>query len=113
MFTSPAPISSLFVKSAAKTLPVSTINKTPLKQNLLSGVNDWQLMVDFEHSKLVFPPEVYSTDLRPDILIWSQNSRMILLIELIVPAEENILLAQIWKTARHEQLAFLAKLINS
>ena len=38
---------------------------------------------------------------------------MILLIELTVPAEENILAAQIRKTARYEQLAFLAKLINS
>ena len=113
LFTPPAPISSSFVKSGDKTLPVSTINKTPLKQNLLSGANDWQLMVDFEHRKLVFPPEIYSTDLRPDILIWSQSSRMILLIELTVPAEENILAAHIRKTARYEQLAFLAKLINS
>jgi beta-lactamase class D len=62
---------------------------------------------------LVFPPEICSTDKRPDIIIWSQCRRMVLLIELTVPADENIVAAQIRKTARYQELSDLMKSVNN
>jgi hypothetical protein len=110
--TAPVPISSSFVKSGNNTTP-KVVNKAPLKQNSLYGADDWQLIIDFEHNKLVFPPEIYSTELRPDIVIWSLKLRMVLLVELTVPAEENIQAAQIRKTARYQNLATMMKSTNS
>ena len=111
-YSPPIPISSSFVQSGTK--PSLVINKVlPCRQNLLTGANDWQLLIDFEHQKLVFPPEICSTDKRPDIIIWSQCLRMILIIELTVPADENIVAAQIRKTARYQELSDLMKSVNN
>ena len=110
-YSPPIPISSSFVKSGTK--PSIVINKTPSRHNLLTDANDWKLLIDFEHHKLVFPPEIYSTDKRPDIIIWSQCQRTVLIIELTVPADENIVAAQIRKTARYQELSDLVKSINN
>src|SRR3954453_23481902 len=53
--------------------------KKPVNQCLLSCANDWQLLVDFNHKKAVFPPFICSTNLRPDVMVWSRMSRRILL----------------------------------
>ena len=110
-YSPPIPISSSFVKSGTK--PSLVINKAPCRQNLLTDANDWQLLIDFEHQKLVFPPQICSTNKRPDIIIWSQNHRTVLIIELTVPADENIVAAQIRKTARYQELSDLVKSINN
>jgi hypothetical protein len=38
--------------------------------------------------QLRFPPEILSTKLRPDIVIWSSRGRKVILLELTVPCEE-------------------------
>ena len=53
----------------------------------------------------MFPPEILSTDQRPDITIWSRNTKVVLLIELTVPADENIQAAQIRKKASYDELS--------
>jgi len=45
------------------------------KQGMLAYANDWQIMVDLQERKMVFPPVIYSTNLRPDIVIWSMMSQ--------------------------------------
>ena len=40
-----------------------------------------------------FPPVIYSTSERPDIVIWSASARLVILLELTVPAEEGIVAA--------------------
>lgn len=62
---------------------------------------------------MVFPPEICSTDLRPDILIWSTQLKQVFMIELTVPADENIEAAEIRKTARYQELAQLMKTVNN
>ena len=111
VYQPPKTISSSFVKPGTTTLP-SVNGKRPPNRNLLAGANDWQLLIDFEHQKMVFPPEICSTNQRPDIVIWSHSRRVVLLVELTVPADENIEAAQIRKTARYLELADLAKSIN-
>ena len=62
------------------------------------------MLVDFEHSRLVFPPEIFSTPLRPDIVIWSNSSKQVYLVELTCPAEEGIENAALRKEARYASL---------
>ena len=71
---------------------------------LIAGSNDWKLLVDLPDANYVFPPEVLATLQRPDIVIWSEKLRKILLIELTCPSEENILEAQLRKENRYLQL---------
>jgi hypothetical protein len=61
---------------------------------LLDYANDWKLQVDFEDRKLVFPPIICSTNLRPDAVLWSCLSRTVILLELTCCAEEGIQGAQ-------------------
>ena len=58
----------------------------------LDYANDWKLQVDFEDRKLVFPPVICSTNLRPDAVLWSCLSRTVILLELTCCAEEGIIL---------------------
>lgn len=101
-FVKPIHISNSFIKAGSNT--TSTVSKS-IDRNILSTANDWKLLVDFDHDRIVFPPEILSTDQRPDITIWSRNTKMVLLIELTVPADENIQAAQIRKKARYDKLS--------
>ena len=111
-FIKPPPITSSFVMADSKTTLPNPSSKTS-DRNILSNANDWKLLVDFDHDNIVFPPEIFSTDQRPDIVIWSKKVRMVLLIELTVPADENILAAQVRKRARYEQLSIDMKEVNN
>ena len=42
-------------------------NKPP---TFLRGATDWRLLVKLGGNKIVYPPEIYSTIQRPDIVIW-------------------------------------------
>jgi len=57
--------------------------------------------VDLGRKKLVFPPEVYATAQRPDLVLWSKKLHKVILVELTVPAEEGIEAAQLRKEARY------------
>jgi hypothetical protein len=98
------PISSSFVMSDHST----TVSTKLQRSNLLSCANDWELLIDFDHKRLVVPPEICSTDQRPDIVIWSPSSKTAYFIELTCPSEENIEAAQIYKAARYIELCSLA-----
>jgi hypothetical protein len=69
-----------FVKAGEATRSQST-----QKSSILNGVSDWKLEVDLG-KKLVFPSIVH-TNLRPDIVLWSQTGRKLIMIELTVPWE--------------------------
>jgi hypothetical protein len=69
--------------------------------HLLDNANDWQLLVDFDHEHYTFPPEICATSQRPDFVIWSPSLKVIYLIELTCPAEENIQAAHIKKLSRY------------
>ena len=75
--------------------------KNPTCSGLISGTNDWKLLVDLPGSNYVFPPEILATLERPDIVIWSAKLHKVYLIELTCPAEENIQTAQNFKTSKY------------
>ena len=56
---------------------------------MLSNASDWKIIVDLPGVNFVFPPEIFNTNERPDIVIWSAKLKKVLLIELTCPAEEG------------------------
>ena len=62
------------------------------------------MLVDLFGVNFVFPPEIFNTNERPDIVIWSAKLKKVLLIELTCPAEEGFTAAQIRKQSRYSPL---------
>lgn len=58
------------------------------KSGLLTSANDWQLEVDLG-KQLKFPPRITSTRLRPDMIIVSDSTKQLIILELTVPWEER------------------------
>ena len=76
----------------------------PPDRGLLGCANDWKLLVDYEHSQYVFPPTICATNERPDIVLWSMRARVVILLELTVPAEEGMHAADVRKEAKYGKL---------
>ena len=55
-----------FVREGSK--PSATKSQT-INQGLLLAANDWKLLVDYDHKQIVFPPNIYSTNERRDIVL--------------------------------------------
>ena len=81
-------------------------NKRPdrVSQSVLECANDWKLLVDFDTKKAEFPPAIVATPLRPDIVLWSQMSRVVVLIELTCCAEEGMSAARLRKETKYTEL---------
>jgi hypothetical protein len=75
---------------------------------LLRDANDWKVLVDLGDN-MVYPPEIYSTPQRPDIVIWSVKHKRVVNVELTVPAEEGIEAAKTRKEGRYFSLTCEAK----
>ena len=66
-----------------------------------------EMLVDLVHharSYRVFPPEFGETSLRPDLLIFDRSRRKLAIVELSVPAEENIGVRHEKKLAKYQPL---------
>lgn len=72
--------------------------------HVLDTARDWKLLVDFMGDPIVFPPHICATNQRPDIVLWSDSARHVILIELTCPAEEKILQASSKKKSRYMEL---------
>ena len=72
--------------------------------SILDNATDWKILVDFTKKKILFPPEIYATSERPDIVLFSHSSHKVILIELTCPAEEGIEAASLRKKGRYNQL---------
>ena len=64
--------------------------KGTYKSGMLFTANDWILDFDNSYDPLIFPHHITQTSLRPDLIIFSNSTRQVILIELTVPAEDNI-----------------------
>ena len=95
-------INESFVK--AGTTPSGT-NQTRIKRSLLSSARDWKLLVDFRLKPYLFPPHIFATKERPDILLYSNSLRVVIFGELTCPAEEGISEAKLRKQSRYADTA--------
>ena len=66
---------------------------------------NYQLIADLpEHQTYIFPPHIASTDLRPDLVIWSDVKQEVWLIELTICFEMNFDKAQLRKETKYLDL---------
>ena len=70
---------------------------------LLSTPQDWQWRVDIRE-RLKVTKKITTTTLRPDLILWSSETRQVLLIELTIPWEENINVACERKLKKYQEL---------
>ncbi|KAJ8410049.1 hypothetical protein AAFF_G00210900 [Aldrovandia affinis] len=47
------------------------------------------MQVDLEQ-RLIFPPEIITTNLRPDLVLWSTSQKLLVIVELTVPWEAAV-----------------------
>ncbi|KAK7886737.1 hypothetical protein WMY93_026358 [Mugilogobius chulae] len=71
---------------------------------LLSEARDWNMIVDL-NQRLIFPAEIVSTNLRPDLVLWSPSLRKVLIVELTVPWEDSVDEAYERKSLKYSDLA--------
>jgi len=75
----------------------------PESLGILGMAGDWQLSVDLK-GQLKFPQEILSTTQRPDVVMWSSSTKMVVLLELTVPWEERVEEAYERKMAKYQEL---------
>ena len=90
----------VFVKSGDKVRSASQKDGG----SLLDGAHDWKIQFDYENSNVIFPPVICPTSLRPDIVIWSCKSKVVIWAELTCPVEENISEAHNRKESKYADL---------
>ncbi|XP_076860736.1 uncharacterized protein LOC143513938 [Brachyhypopomus gauderio] len=75
---------------------------------LLASANDWQLKVDLG-KQLKFPEQIARTRLRPDLVLTSESSKQVVLLELTVPWEERMEEAHERKKAKYLELVEMCR----
>ncbi|MGH0119921.1 UNVERIFIED_CONTAM: hypothetical protein FKN15_029184 [Acipenser sinensis] len=64
--------------------------KTKPRPGQLEAARDWKMLADVGQ-RLIFPPEIATTNLRPDIVLWSGSARLVVhLVELTVLCENAV-----------------------
>ena len=83
----------LGIKTSIQFVKKGNVSKTPHKNRhkptLLDGCTDWRVIADVDR-QLVFPTEITSTRQRPDLIIWSVNSKKVIIAELTISFAANI-----------------------
>ena len=88
-----------FVKEGAQSRSYSSTSRS----NILSSARDWQVAADLD-GKGGFPREILMTTFRPDIVVWSEVAKEVIIGELTVPWEDNIDEAHERKLAKYADL---------
>ena len=66
--------------------PTTRPSSSKPRRSILDGVGDWQMRIDL--GKRLRFPDVVTTTLRPDIVVWSESHKKLFMVELTVPWEE-------------------------
>ena len=82
---------------------VTPCKKPSEARSLLSSAPDWQMRVDLG-KQLKFPIHITSSRLRPDIVLFSDSTKQVVLLELTVPWEENMEEAFERKLGKYQEL---------
>ena len=98
-----------FVKSGEKSK--ETTNSPPPTDSILKIARDWKMKVDLPGSPLIIPAYIAVTNQRPDIIITSDSTKQMCLIELTVPMEGRCEISTELKRTKYElNLAEAAKM---
>ena len=71
---------------------------------ILAYAKDWRMLVDLD-KQLRFPSHIVATRLRPDIVLSSDSTRQVVLLELTVPWEDRLEEAFERKLSKYTELA--------
>ena len=71
------------------------------RKSYLDSSRDWKMLVDID-TQLKMPEHIVQTNLRPDIVLYSNMSKQVLMVELTVPWEDRIGLANELKRTKYE-----------
>ena len=91
----------IYFVQAGESTPCTSACK--INSCLLSTAQDWQSRVDIGE-RLKVPERIATTTLRPDLILWSTETRQVPLIELTVPWKENIDVACERKLEKYQEL---------
>ena len=72
--------------------------------SIFDRANDWVLVHDEDEAKKVFPQHIVNTPLRPDIVVYSDTLKIVILIELTCGDESNFESQRARKETRYQQL---------
>ena len=72
--------------------------------NYLSAAKDWKMTVDLDTS-LKIPVEICITNLRPDLIVVSKETKQVGIVELTVPNEDRIEVSGEIKRLKYEKIA--------
>ena len=82
--------------------------RAPEVKNLFAKAMDWKIMFDLGVGKTQFPAEIIETNggvgSRPDGVIWSMSTKVVVWIELTCPWEDNMSKWHFRKNAKYSQL---------
>ena len=88
------------IKTSTQFVRERNVSKTPHrnrhKPTLLDGCTDWRVIADIDR-QLTFSTEITSTCHRPDLVIWSVNSKKVIIAELTIWVHQ-------WKLEKYEDL---------
>ena len=73
------------------------------EEGILATGNDWQMRADVNRQQ-AFRQHIAITNLRPDIVLWSQTKKTVVLIELTVPYQERVDEAHERKQFKYQEL---------
>ena len=96
------------IKTNIQFVKEGNVSKTPHrnkrhKPTLLDGCTDRRVIADVDR-QLAFPTEIKPTRRRPDLVIWSVNSKKVIIAELTITFETNIDWAHQRKLEKYEDL---------
>ena len=96
---------TLFYSAGRKrTWPEAAVPLGTCKQGLLDGAEDWECSADLP-DRNKYPDIISKSGMRPDIVLHSQATKQVVMIELTVPYENRMEAAQIYKAEKYADLA--------
>ena len=90
----------VFVKSGKKAK-----NKKNLTEGIIDVATDWVSQINLRQQQTHCPPQIITTSDRPDIVLYSNSVKVVLIVELTSPAEENIKKWREIKTTKYVSIA--------
>ena len=87
-----------------KAWPKTTVPLGTCRQSLLDGADDWECTADLKEWNS-HPDIIRKSGMRPDIVLNSQSTKQLIMIELTVPYENRMEVAQTYKTKKYADLA--------
>ena len=80
-------------------------NKKKPRHGIIDTAKDWIVQIDLRRRQAQFPPHIITTAERPDLVLYSDSTKVFVMIELTSPAEDNLEKWREVKAAKYERLA--------